>query len=101
MKCEARVGGSRDNDSPHWERRPGGPDTQLKAGITTHLTANVDQASEQDKKKTPQPNAKCGTTAEAPPPLQQLGGETGGQQQQAWRSLDQNGDYPTQSKHGQ
>ena len=36
-----------------------------------------------------------------PPPLQQLGGETGGQQQQAWQSLDQDGDYPTQSKHGQ
>ena len=53
------------------------------------------------RKKAPQPTAKSGATAGMPPPLQQLGGETGSQQQQAWQSLDQDGDYPTQSKHGQ
>ena len=74
MKCEAMVGGSSDNDSPYHERKPRGREVWPKVGIAINHSENVDQASEQGRKPTPQPAAKSGTTAGTPPPLQQLEG---------------------------
>ena len=71
MKCEAMVGGSSDNDSPYHERKPR---ARPKVGIAINHSENVDQASEQGRKPTPQPTAKSGITAGTPPPLQQLEG---------------------------